>query len=91
MDKSKRVCLKPDYILERIDGEITVYHPALTTSLYLNESGALIWQLCDGQNNIAHIIEILEETYPESREQIASDVIMILAELADKNIVDLID
>jgi len=91
MDKSKRVCLKPDYILERIDGEITVYHPASTTSLYLNETGALIWELCDGQKDIAHIIEILEEAYPESREQISSDVIMILTQLADKNLVDLID
>ena len=48
MDVTKIVKLKKGYYLERLDGEITVYHPTLTTAVYLNETGALIWELCDG-------------------------------------------
>ena len=51
MDLNKTVRLQPDYLLERIDNEITVYHPTLTTSFFLNETGALIWALCDGTAN----------------------------------------
>ena len=69
MDKNKILNLKKDYILERIDGEITVYHPTLTTAVYLNETGALIWELCDGKRTIIDIIEMLSGQYPESRTQ----------------------
>ncbi|RWX43434.1 hypothetical protein H206_02470 [Candidatus Electrothrix aarhusensis] len=40
-DIKKKILLEPDYLLERIDNEVAVYHPTLTTSLYLNETGAL--------------------------------------------------
>ncbi|NCC05688.1 MAG: PqqD family protein, partial [Proteobacteria bacterium] len=53
MDLNKTVRLQPDYLLERIDNEITVYHPTLTTSFFLNETGALIWALCDGTRSVA--------------------------------------
>ncbi|CAK8724634.1 Pyrroloquinoline quinone biosynthesis protein PqqD [Candidatus Electrothrix laxa] len=90
-DTKKKVLLEPDYLLEQIDNEITVYHPTLTTSLYLNETGGLIWELCDGQKSTADIIDILGEIYQESRQQIAEDVINIIARLVDNNIARLQD
>ena len=91
MDITKRVCLESDYLLERIDNEITVYHPSLVTSLYLNESGAVIWELCDGKRQISDIVTILQEAYPENSEQIKDDVIMIIERLVDHGIVSLKD
>ncbi len=89
MDVNKLVHLQKDYLLERIDGEITVYHPTLTTAVYLNETGALIWELCDGSRTVSEIIDILSELYPESRNQIAGDVKEIIAQLIEQNIGEL--
>ena len=89
MDTAKRIHLKEDYLLERIDGEVTVYHPTLTTAVYLNDTGALIWELCDGKRRVADIIEILARHYPESRDQIETDVKSLLNELTERGIAEL--
>lgn len=86
MEVNKIVQLKDDYLLERLDGEITVYHPTLTTSVYLNETGALIWELCDGKRTVSAIIEILSEQYPESGDQINRDVQEVIEQLVDRDI-----
>lgn len=85
-ERKKKILLEPDYLLERIDNEVTVYHPTLTTSLYLNETGGLIWELCDGQRSTEDIIKILGEIYQENRQQIAEDVMNIITRLVDNNI-----
>jgi hypothetical protein len=90
-DIKKKILLEPDYLLERMDNEVTVYHPTLTTSLYLNETGGLIWELCDGQRSTADIIDILGEIYQESRQQVAEDVMNIIARLVENNIARLQD
>ena len=90
MDLNKIVRLQPDYVLERIDNEITVYHPTLTTSFFLNETGALIWALCDGTRSVAEIIRTLGDLYPESREQIATDVTDLVTALVTRDIAELV-
>ena len=81
MDLHKKVLLQPDFLLERIDKEIIVYHPSSTTSIYLNETGALVWELCNGSATTADIIRLLAEVYPESRAQIEQDVADIIGRL----------
>ena len=90
MDLNKIVRLQPDYLLERIDNEITVYHPTLTTSFFLNETGALIWALCVGTRSVAEIIRTLGDLYPESREQIATDVTDLVTALVTRDIAELV-
>jgi hypothetical protein len=51
-----------------------MYHPTSTTSLYLNETGCLIWELCDGTRSTADIIALLVGLYPENSGQIAGQV-----------------
>lgn len=86
MDVAKIVKLKEGYFLERLDGEVTVYHPTLTTAVYLNETGALIWELCDGRRTISDIIEVLSQQYPESAVQIETDVRELIAQLIEYDI-----
>ena len=88
MDETKIITLKEGYFLERLDGEVTVYHPTLTTAVYLNETGALIWELCDGERTISNIIEILSHQYPESGAQIETDVKDLIAQLIEHNIAE---
>ena len=73
-------------MLERIGDEVVVYHPTRTTSLYLNETAALIWDLCDGSRSTMDIIAILEELYPENRTQIAAQVEDMIQRLAENAI-----
>ncbi len=89
MDLAKIVHLKEDYLLERIDGEVSVYHPTLATAVYLNETGALIWELCDGSRSVGDIITTLCEHYPESSAQIEIDVTSLISQLTERDIAEL--
>ncbi len=89
MDLNSVIHLKKDYLLERIDGEASVYHPTLATAVYLNETGALIWELCDGRRSVADIIVTLCERYPESCDRIEIDVTVLINQLADRGIAEL--
>ncbi|MGE4055263.1 MAG: PqqD family protein, partial [Vicinamibacterales bacterium] len=53
------------FSLERLDNEILLYHPGLTKAIHLNETAALVWELCDGQRSIAEIGTLLGEAFPE--------------------------
>ena len=60
--------------MESLDGEMVLFHPATQKILYSNSTGALIWQLCDGQRAVADIIRLLSEAYPDSASEIGADV-----------------
>ena len=59
---------------QTLDGEIVLFHPTGNTIIHLNQTGALVWQLCDGLRTVDEIIEILSTSYPEARGEIALDV-----------------
>ncbi|HEY3382787.1 MAG TPA: PqqD family protein [Vicinamibacterales bacterium] len=61
-----------DYRIEQLDDELLLYHPGRTTTLYCNDTAALIWQLCDGTRTVDEIVDLLTEQYPE--EPVAEDV-----------------
>ena len=86
MDVNRKVWIKPDFLLEKLENEIVVYHPTLTKSMYFNETGALIWQLCDGTRTISEIIGLLESQYPESVTQIAPEVKTLIGQLLDQQV-----
>ncbi len=91
MDKNKKIAIESGFLLERIDNEIAVYHPTKTLSVYLNESGALIWELCDGSRSTAEIIALLTELYPESGAAIPAQVEDLVRLLLDNGIAELRD
>lgn len=82
----KIVQIKPDFLLERLGDEIIVYHPTLTTSIYLNETGALVWQLCDGRRSVGETIDILRRLYPESEDRIEPEVCALLNSLVAQQV-----
>lgn len=77
-----------EFSLEEIDDELLLYHPAKTKAVYLNETAALVWQLCDSKRSVAEIVSLLQENYPES-ETIQSDVEQTLQQLADNGAIEL--
>lgn len=74
MFDTKRPCHVPGYQMETLDGEMVLFHPASLKILHSNDSGALIWQLCDGQRTAADIVQLLSAAYPDSASEIGADV-----------------
>lgn len=71
---------KSDYRLEQMDDELLLYHPGETKTVYLNQTASLVWQLCDGERSAGDITRLLQDSFPESSDQIAADVRAALAE-----------
>jgi len=53
----------------------------------LNEVGNRIWELCDGTNEVAHLISILAKEYDAPVKIIEMDVMEVLEELQSKNLI----
>jgi hypothetical protein len=66
------------YRVEEMDGELLLYHPQSTATVYMNNTAALVWQLCDGSRAVTEIIDILNESFPGSEEGIRDDVVKAL-------------
>ena len=65
---------KDNYRLEQLDDELLLYHPSEEKIVYLNQTGSLIWGLCDGNHNTEQIISLLSQAFPDAAEAIPSDV-----------------
>jgi hypothetical protein len=42
--------------------------------VHLNETAALVWELCNGTRTVGQIEDLLREAYPEAHERIVTDV-----------------
>lgn len=58
MQMTPCLCPVQGFQIETLDGEIVLLHPTQNIIIYSNQTGALIWQLCDGQRLVAEIVEI---------------------------------
>ena len=76
-----------DYRLETLDGELLLYHPAHTKTLYLNETASLVWRLCDGERTGEDICEILREAFPDAS-SVDADVESTLESLLQSQAID---
>ncbi len=74
MDETQIPAANPDVVLERMDGELLLYHASATRSLFLNESAGLIWSCCDGRRTVGQIVELLRDHYPDAAATIGRDV-----------------
>lgn len=77
------------YRVEEMDGELLLYHPQSTATLYLNNTAALVWQLCDGARTVAEIVEILSESFPDSGGGMDRDVLDALTSFRDQGALQL--
>ncbi len=82
MNLQQRPLPASGYHIETLDGELLLFDPASDQILQTNQSGALVWQLCDGQRTVADIRDILAAAYPDDAPSIIQDVPDILAAFA---------
>lgn len=69
------------YQLEQFENEILLYDSGKTQVVYLNETAALVWQLCDGQRTVAQLRALILDAYPEQSDQIHPDIDVALQQL----------
>ena len=53
----------------------------------LNDSSALIWQVCTGEWSVGEIIDVLKESYPDAAETMEKDVYTALDSLVKEGVV----
>lgn len=74
---------------EQIDDETLLYRHVQKKMVYLNDSAATVWNLCDGQRTIGEIIALLTGAYPEAQGQIEADVRATIDTLLDEGVLQL--
>ena len=52
--------------------------PVSRSTVRLNDSSALIWQVCTGEWTVGEIIDVLKESYPDAADSMDNDVIKAL-------------
>lgn len=50
---------KDNIVIQEIDGEILIYDLSRNKALCLNETSAMVWNLCDGKTSVAEMSRIL--------------------------------
>ena len=77
--------------LEEIDGELLLYSPQSTRSIYMNSTASIIWRLCDGKLSVGEIVSLLQEAFPEAGDSIAEDVKDSIELFINNNAIELTD
>lgn len=55
------------------DQSLLLYHTGSEVAFPLNESGAFIWDMCDGSHTVDEIVDAVASNYDAQREQIDQD------------------
>jgi len=91
MIDSQLPVINPDFQLEKFDNEILLYTISGTKAVYLNETAYLVWMLCGEKKTVKEIITLLEEEYPEQKQNIRQDVISVITTLEKNGAITLND
>jgi hypothetical protein len=73
-DESSVPVRRRGFRVQAMDGETLIYRHAMKKAIYLNESAAVIWQLCDGHRSIKEIANVLVDAYPDVGDDLAIDI-----------------
>jgi Coenzyme PQQ synthesis protein D (PqqD) len=74
MQLSSRPRHAADFSLRQFEDEILLFDPGSATVIWLNQTAALLWCLCDGERSVVEMIDLLCETYPLESGRLRSDV-----------------
>ncbi len=66
--------LHPEVVVAAFDDQVLLYHLNKGRALTLNQTAGIILQLIDSRCTTAEIREVLREAFPESADEVESDV-----------------
>ena len=73
--------------MEELDDEVLLYNPSNNKTLYINKSASIIWQLCNGEQSVEEIIQLIQEAYPGNSDELQDDVLDTLNTLKQNDAV----
>jgi hypothetical protein len=76
----------PGVIGRLIDGEMVLVHPAQGMVRVLNQVGARLWELVDGQRSVDEIAAGLAVEYRVSPDRARSDALAFCADLMNRGV-----
>lgn len=79
----------PDNAVREIDGSVFIMNPDTSELHQLNEVGARVWQLCQGDRSVADIAGVIEAEYDVAGDRAQADVLEFLDQLAAKGLVEI--
>ncbi|HWY47048.1 MAG TPA: pyrroloquinoline quinone biosynthesis peptide chaperone PqqD [Bryobacteraceae bacterium] len=83
-----------DRFFRRADGNplpdqtVLLFQKDTSLAVPVNQSGAAIWEMCDGAHTLDQIVDKLAETYDQQRSRIEQDVRTFLEELTRLGLVE---
>ena len=84
MGSASRPCRHPDAVYKLVDGEALIVVPGSDAEhLVLNEVGARVWELLDGEHDLSMIRSALTAEFEVDDEQAGRDVTELLADLEE--------
>lgn len=74
------------------DGEEAVFNILTADYFILNETGAFIWGLCDGNHTIAEIVEKMKEQFEDlpPEEKVMEEIHNLIKKLQEKELVEVV-
>ena len=74
MENSHRFTLNPDFTTETFEEEVLLYAVSTGKGVYLNKTAGLVLEMCAGGHSVEEIIALLEDAFPEQKDDIRRDV-----------------
>lgn len=78
-----------DFIMEKTPCCFILKNSQSEQTIMLNETSALVWQMCDGSTQVKEIIETLKEAYPGAADTMHKDIFRTLDLLYDEGVITL--
>ena len=90
MKKTKVPKQTDGFKMEVFDDEVLLYHQQKTKGVYLNNTAAIIWMLCDGKRSTSEVESMLKEAYSEDIDSISDDVHSTIKHLKKIGVIELL-
>lgn len=78
----------PGVQIETFGDGVLLYREAAREAAYLNNSAAVIWALCDGNNSLGDIEDTLVKAYPDEKGSILQDIESTLEKLMQNDAIE---
>ena len=74
MKNTQKFTLNPNFATEVFEDEILLYAVATGKGVYLNKTAGLVREMCGNGQTVEELIALLEDAFPEQRNDIRLDV-----------------
>ncbi len=83
-----RIAKNSDLVIDRVlDNEALLIHLSSGDYFSLDSVGTRIWESIDGSRTVQDLVDLILEEYNVSREQAVTDVLQLVAQLADEGLI----